>query len=268
MSCGLIPPMQADPATFETTEDALLGGKLMLRQPARGHRAGHDAILLAAATDVRSGETIADLGAGAGQAGLALAVRARHAGIDDLRLLLIERDTHLAQLAAGNAEKNGIAARAVTLDLGASAAAFLENGIAADSVDRVLTNPPFNDAARHRASQNALRSAAHIAADDTLEVFVHAARRMLKPQGCLTLIWRADGLAEVLQALSRGFGSIAVTPVYPREGEAAIRVLIKAEKGGRRPFELRPGLVLHEASGQPTPHVDAVLRGEAALVNA
>ena len=37
-----------DPAD-EFTEDAFLGGQLCLRQPRSGHRAGHDAMLLAAA---------------------------------------------------------------------------------------------------------------------------------------------------------------------------------------------------------------------------
>ena len=35
---------------LETSEDAVLGGRLRLRQPLAGHRVGHDAILLAAAT--------------------------------------------------------------------------------------------------------------------------------------------------------------------------------------------------------------------------
>ena len=63
--------MAADDAA--TTLDAVLGGRLSLRQPRRGHRFGHDAILLAAATDARSGQHAVELGAGVGAAGLALA---------------------------------------------------------------------------------------------------------------------------------------------------------------------------------------------------
>ena len=43
------------------SEDAVLDGRLILRQPRRGHRVGHDAILLAAATDARAGERAVDL---------------------------------------------------------------------------------------------------------------------------------------------------------------------------------------------------------------
>ena len=41
---------------MQTSDDAVLGGRLTLRQPLKGHRVGHDAILLAAATGARAGE--------------------------------------------------------------------------------------------------------------------------------------------------------------------------------------------------------------------
>src|SRR5438105_8987545 len=84
------------------TEDAFLGGRLRLRQPRAGHRAGHDAVLLAAATAARAGDRVVDFGAGVGAAGLALASRV--AGID---LKLVEIDPGLARLARDNAAANG-----------------------------------------------------------------------------------------------------------------------------------------------------------------
>src|ERR1700690_1700133 len=80
------------------TEDAFLGGKLRLRQPKTGHRAGHDAMLLAAATPACPGDRVVDLGAGVGAAGLAVAKRV--AGIE---LVLVEIDNGLAELARANA---------------------------------------------------------------------------------------------------------------------------------------------------------------------
>src|SRR5436309_3809820 len=105
----------------EVTEDAVLGGKLRLKQPSAGHRVGHDAILLAAACPARAGEQIVDLGAGVGAAGLALAAR-----VDGCMVTLVEIDPALAALAAENAQRNGLAARvrAVVLDSTAPARAF------------------------------------------------------------------------------------------------------------------------------------------------
>src|SRR5664279_1796469 len=90
----------------DVTEDGFLGGRLRLRQPRAGHRAGHDAVLLAAATAARAGDRVVDFGAGVGAAGLALACR-----VQGLDLVLVEIDPRLAALARDNARLNEIAAR-------------------------------------------------------------------------------------------------------------------------------------------------------------
>src|SRR5213595_2358036 len=103
MNCGTMTD-----ARLECTEDAILGGRLRLRQLKTGHRAGHDAMLLAAATSARSGDRVVDFGAGVGAAGLAVARRV--AGIE---LVLVEIDEALAKLARGNSAANEIAASVV-----------------------------------------------------------------------------------------------------------------------------------------------------------
>ena len=242
------------------TEDAFLGGRLRLRQLKSGHRAGHDAMLLAAGTSARAGERVVDLGAGVGAAGLALARRV--AGIN---LALVEIDELLASLARGNAALNAIDADVLVLDVEADAAAFAAAGLLPDSADCVVMNPPFNDAARHRASPDAARASAHVAHETTLQNWVHAARRIVKSGGVLTLIWRADGIAEVFSALDRGFGSVAIQPVHAEAGAPAIRILVRAIKGGRAPTQILPGLMLRDESGLPNKAVSEVLSGNGVL---
>jgi tRNA1(Val) A37 N6-methylase TrmN6 len=248
-----------DPAG-EFTEDAFLGGRLRLRQPKSGHRAGHDAMLLAAATSARPGDRIADFGAGVGAAGLAVASRV--AGID---LVLIEIDADLAELARGNAASNAIKAAVVALDIAASADAFAAAGLWPDSVDAVLMNPPFNDPARHRASPDKAREIAHVAKAETLDIWIHAARRLLKSGGVLTLIWRADGLAEVLAALDRGFGSLEILPVHGDVKMPAIRILIRAVKGGKAPTRIHAALMLNDESAMPNKQLQDILAGKGVL---
>jgi tRNA1(Val) A37 N6-methylase TrmN6 len=245
---------------LDTTEDAFLGGKLHLRQPRSGHRAGHDAILLAAATAARPADRVVEFGAGIGTAGLALAQRI--GGID---LVLVEIDERLAALAQGNAAANAIPARIVTLDVTGPAEDFAAHGLSPDSVDVVLMNPPFNAALRHRASPDKSRETAHMAAPGMLDGWVHAARRILKSGGVLTLIWRADGIAEALAALARGFGSLAILPVHGEPAKPAIRVLVRAVKGGKAPARILPGLMLNNESGAPNKQVADILAGNCAL---
>jgi tRNA1(Val) A37 N6-methylase TrmN6 len=247
-----------DPGEF--TEDAFLGGQLRLRQPKLGHRAGHDAMLLAAATTARSGDRVVDLGAGVGAAGLAVATR-----VAGVKLLLVEIDLGLAEFARANAASNAIAADVIVLDVTSAAAAFAANGLNPDSVDVVLMNPPFNDPARHRRSPDQRRGIAHVAADATLEGWIQASRRILKSGGALTLIWRADGFGEVLAALERGFGSLAILPVHAEAATPAIRVLIRAIKGGKAPMRILAALLLNDESGVPNKQVREILAGKGVL---
>src|SRR5215831_10134951 len=243
----------------DVSEDTVLGGQLRLTQRRSGHRAGHDAILLAAATSARPGDRVVDFGAGVGTAGLALARRVA------VSLTLVEIDPELAQLACAHPAANAIPAETITLDVTADAQAFAANGLPPDSIDVVLMNPPFNDPARHRGSPDQVRHVAHLATDETLHAWVHAARRVLKSGGVLTLIWRADGIAVVLAALSRGFGSLSVLPVHGDAEKPAIRVLVRATKGGRAPTRILPGLMLNEASRVPKKEVQDVFAGRAVL---
>jgi tRNA1(Val) A37 N6-methylase TrmN6 len=245
---------------LDFTEDAFLGGQLRLRQMKSGHRAGHDAVLLAAATSARAGDRVADLGSGVGVAGLAVARRV--AGID---LVLVEVDAALAEFARANAASNAIAAEVVVLDVEADAAAFAAAGLLPDSVDAVLMNPPFNDPARHRISPDRARGLAHVATATTVSNWVHAARRILKPKGMLTLIWRADGIAQVLPVLDHGFGSLEILPVHGDPRAPANRILIRATKGGRAPTQIHAALMLNDESGAPNEAVQEILAGKAHL---
>jgi tRNA1(Val) A37 N6-methylase TrmN6 len=244
-----------------TSEDALLDGKLILRQPVRGHRFGHDSVLLAAATAARPGEHAIELGAGVGAAGLALAQR-----VAALTVALVEIDPALTALARENAARNALAdrVRAICLDVGARAGDFAAAAVAPGSADHVLMNPPFN--APHNQSPDRDRRLARIASDVTLVRWLSTAARLLQPQGSVTLIWRVEGLGEVLAALAEGFGGITVLPVHPKPGAAAIRVLARGVKDSGAPLTLLPGLVLADAENRPSAAAQAVLRHGAALL--
>jgi tRNA1(Val) A37 N6-methylase TrmN6 len=254
--------MPAEPSERDVTDDALLSGRLRLLQPRRGHRFGHDAVLLAAASAARDGDRAVELGAGVGAAGLALASR-----VGGVRVTLLDIDPGLVAIAATNAERNGLAGRvdAVVLDVAAGEAEFARAGLQPADCDIVLMNPPFNDPDRHPGSPDPGRRAAHGLPHAAIALWVAAGARLLRPGGTLTAIFRADGLAGLLDALRPGFGAIALKPVHPKPGAVAIRILAGAVKGSRGPLAILPGLVLAADDGTPTPQAEAVLRHGAAL---
>ncbi|MBS9477384.1 methyltransferase [Ancylobacter sp. VKM B-3255] len=240
------------------TDDALLGGRLRLLQPARGHRAGHDALLLAASAPADAHRAV-DLGSGVGAAGLALAIRLPAATVT-----LVEIDRATAELARRNADRQqpdlSGRVRVVTEDVTRLARPSGPAEPAARAADLVLMNPPFNDPARHRVSPRARRALAHSVADGAIEPWLRAAERLLEAGGRLALIHRPEALETLLAGLSGRFGAVTIRPVHPRAEAPAIRLLIGAVKGRRTPPAFLPGLVLAGPDGRPSAEAERLLR--------
>ena len=246
------------------SEDVFLGGRLTLRQPEHGLRGGLDGVFLAATAPVRVGSTarVLDVGAGAGLVGLALAAR-----VADARVTLIEIEPALAALAEENARRNGLAGRVevISADLTAPMQLIADAGAVPGTFDHVLANPPFEEEGRVRMPADALRARAVAMGPEGLERWARFLAAMTRPGGTATVILRADALGRLLAALESRFGELRVFPLFPRTGEAAIRILVQGVKGSRAPLALLPGMVLHDAKGRFTSAAEAILRDGAGL---
>jgi tRNA1(Val) A37 N6-methylase TrmN6 len=246
------------------TADRFLGGRVLLLQPRSGHRAGLDAALLQALVPAGASGAAADLGAGAGAVAFSLAARVRA-----LTVTAVERNAELVALARLALERPENAAFSGRMQIAAgdvAAAGFPESaGLAAESFDWVLMNPPFDVAGRVRASPDVERRAAHVAEPGTLAAWTRAAAMLLRRGGRLGLIHRASVLDAALSALQPRFGAIRVTPVHPAADRPAGRILLQAARGSRAPVAILPGLVLHEGDGRWTGRAEAILRGTADL---
>lgn len=245
----------------EIGEDRLLDGRLRLFQPQRGHRAGSDAALLAAALPELGPGPLIDLGSGVGTVGLSAALLQ-----PDLHVVLAERDPDLAVLAARNVEANALAdrVRTVAADVATIGRAGDPHGIAQGSFACVALNPPFYPPGRTKASPVANRQAAHVV-ETPLSIWIHAARRLLRPGGIVMAIHRAEALPELLTLLSKGFGAIAARPIHGSEGKPAVRVIVSGVAGSRAPMLLLPGVVLNGPDGRLTAESDALHRGRARI---
>lgn len=244
--------------------DYLFGRWLVLRQLPKGHhRAGTDTVLLAAAAPLPAQGPVIDLGCGVGTVGLAVALFDPSANV-----VLVDQDREALALAAENVRRNQVSPRVqiIEADILAPASARRAAGLLPNRAALVLTNPPFAEAARVRASPNLSRRSAHVLPDGGLEGWVRTACDLLKPGGAMIMIHRTDALPDILRAMNRRFGAVAVRPVLPRAGEPSHRVLVRGIRGSRAPFAILPPLVLHEAEGALTPEADAVHRGETPLL--
>lgn len=241
----------------EMIRSGFLGGRLSLAQPKKGYRAGMDAALLAAACDARPGQRVIEAGCGAGAALLSAAARR-----PDSRFVGIERDPEALALCLQNIAVNGLSERVQALegDIGRQLST-----LGLEPFDAALANPPFFDdpgAIRGPAPE---RAGAWIA-EGGLEAWTQFLLKAVREGGTITLIHRADRLADILALLGKGAGGFRIRPVQPFADEPAKRVLVRAVKTGKAPLVLLPALVLHDRSGgKHTAEADAILRGEAAL---
>lgn len=256
-----------DGGAAETTTDLLLGGRFAVVQPVRGHhRAGTDALLLAAAVPADARGLVIDLGAGCGTAGFAVAARCPAVGV-----ALVERDPTLAGLArtALALPQNALLAervRVVQADIGAPEAERVAAGLSRGSAAFVVLNPPFHAPGAVRASPQAARAAAHVLSPEGLERWLKTAAWALAPGGSVAVIFPADGLDRLLAALQGRFGAVAIRPVHPRAGAPAIRVVVRAGLGSRGPMTLCDRLVLHAGTGSAwAAEAEAIVRDAAPL---
>lgn len=239
----------------DLTLDRILGGRVALWQPRSGYRAGVDPVFLAASVPAEAGQSVLDLGCGAGAAALCLGAR-----VPGLRLVGLERQALYADLARRNGAENDQEFQVFEGDL-----ADMPGDLRQMRFDHVIANPPYFRRDRSVRAGNDAREGAH-GEETPLAAWVDAAARRCAPRGHVTFIQRVERLPELLTAFSARLGSLQLCPLIPRAGREAQLFLLRGRKEGRAAFRLGPGLVVHSGAAHQrdqedyTPDATAILR--------
>lgn len=256
--------MSEGTATIETTDDAFLDGRLLVRQPVKGARAAIDALFLAAAVPGTSGseENILEAGTGSGIVSLALAAR-----LPEAQILAIDIEPVMCALAKENAQRNGFSSRFSVLegDVTTQLSHHPDLITRAGTFHHVLANPPFFSETKGRPSADALKTRAHRSKPGELGDWIRFLTAMAMPHGSLTIIHAPSELTEILDYLNGRFGDLTLFPLFPRAGHPAKRIIIRGIKGSKAPHRLLPGITLHCDNGQYTSEAEAILRSGAPL---
>lgn len=236
----------ASDAAEDFTVDAFHRGRFFLVQPARkGHRAGTDALMLAASVPSDFAGRLADLGAGAGAAGLAVAARCPQAQVK-----LVERAPEMVDYARRSlalGENAHLAQRCEVVEADIRLGDHERRRLFADSsFDWAIMNPPFNNA-QDRASPDELRRQAHVMEDERVfDDWMAMAGSIVRPGGGVAAIARPHSLAAILAAMRPFFGGVEIRALHPRAQKPATRVIVRARRGAWPGLSLLPPLILHE----------------------
>lgn len=242
------------------SHDKFLNGRLTILQPVSGYRAGVDPVLLAACVNASHGQSVLELGCGAGVASLCLGHR-----VPGLVLHGVELQADYADLARRNAADNNIEMQVETADL-----LHLPSALRGLSFDHVIANPPYYKRQRGTGAVDKGRDMARAGAT-TLTDWIDVAARRLAPGGNLTMIQRSDRLGDVLQGIDGRMGDILVQPIAPRVGRKAELIIMRARKGARGDLVLAAPIIMHKGATHDgdresyTDQILAVLRGGAPL---
>lgn len=237
------------------SEDYLLNGKVKILQPLDGYRASIDAVLLAAAADLRTtGPKILDVGSGTGAVSLCLAHRLQNKKAE---ITGIDIQEELVELANLSATANGFAnLRYICADIRKSSK---DLPISPNTFDAVISNPPYGY--HDMPSPNKSKAYAHNLDDYNLERWLAFCLKMTKPFGKIYIINRAEALPQICASLHDKAGAIEVLPLYSKSQQTAKRVIIAAQKTSKSPGRILPGFVLHGEDGNYTENTEKILRG-------
>lgn len=247
-------------APEELTQDALLGGLVQLMQPREGYRAGTDPVLLAASVPAQAGQSVLELGCGAGPGLCCLGRR-----VQGLHLSGIELQPAYAQLGQHNLANNDLTGTVWQGDLDDMPAE-----LKAQRFDHVIANPPYFVSEKRIQTDLQDREVAR-AGQTPLARWVQVASKRAKPKGFVTFIQRTERLPDLLGAMQHYLGSVELWPLIPRQGRAPRLILVRGRKGGRGAFRFHPSQILHAAaqhrdgSGDYVPEIQAVMERGAAL---
>ncbi len=234
----------------QTSDGALLDGRLSYRQFRHGYRSGIEPVLLAAGVPARPGERVLEAGCGAGAGLMCLCTR-----VEELQGVGIEADPDTAVLARHNWDAN----RLGRLELHTALLGEIPDDIG--RFDHAMANPPWHrgDAT---ASPLGRRDLARRARPGLLDEWIVGLAALLRPGGTLSLILPAAQHARAagLMCGVGGLGEVTLLPFWPKAGRAAKIVLMQGRRGSRGDSAVLPGLVLHQDGGGFTQEAERILR--------
>ena len=219
-----------------------LWNNVTLLQPDDQFRLGTDSVACAGFARFAPRERIADLGCGSGAIALMLL-----ATDPTLQVTGIELQPDAAAAARENAAQNPVSFTVLDGDL-----RQIRTLLPANSMDGVISNPPYFPVGSGKAAQGPL---ARARSEETcsLSQLCDAADWLLRWGGKFVLVHRPERLADLIWELrSRKLEPKRIRFVRHRPDSTVNLVLLEARKGGNPGLAYEPDLIFYDRNGTET----------------
>jgi tRNA1Val (adenine37-N6)-methyltransferase len=214
---------------------------LDISQPQEGYRFSVDSLLLADFCRLSPGSRVLDLGTGCGVIALVLARK-----FPDAEITAVEIQEKLVELAVRNILQNEMDNRISVIHGDINS---IGNFLKAQSMDHVVSNPPYRPPVSGRICANSMEAVARHEILTDIDRVIEAARYALRPGGRFSVIFPAERIAGLLASLvDNRLEPKRMRMVHPAPDRKARMCMVEACRDSGRELHILPPLFLNFSS--------------------
>ncbi len=203
---------------------------------------GMDAVLLSGFAQVKSGESVLDLGTGTGIIPILLSAKTEGRHFTGLEIQEESADMARRSVAYNGLEKK---IAIITGDIKEAGDLF-----ARASFDVVTSNPPYMNESHGLKNPGDAKAIARHEVKCTLEDVVREGTKVLKPGGRFYMVHRPRRLIEVIQTMKEyGLEPKRMKLVHPYRDREANMVLLEAVRGGGPLLKVEAPVIVFDGNG-------------------
>ncbi|RUA09859.1 MAG: 16S rRNA methyltransferase [Fusobacteria bacterium] len=200
---------------------------MVILQKKDGFRFGEDALRVADFFSPTKSGNLLDIGTGTGIISLMIS---RNSKINHITAVEIQEE--MADMAKRTVEKNSLEEKIEVLNIDIKK---LNRG---NTYDYIISNPPYMKNQGGKVNPNSIKAISRHEVTLNLEELIKESKRLLKPGGTLTLIYRSERMVELLSILSNeGFYVKRMQNIFSKTNKTSKLFMVEAVKGKNKGFE-------------------------------
>mgnify|MGYP002707978429 CR=1 FL=1 len=229
---------------------------LKIIQNKEGFCFGIDSVIISDfAKDIKNNSMGADLGTGTGIISILLSSKTKLK-----KIYGIEIQSDVADMAKRSVKLNSLEERIEIIN---SNIKNIENSISRESLDFIVTNPPYKKLETGKINENKYKFISRHEYSANLEDFIKITKFLLKDKGALYMVHRPERLADIIELMRKyKIEPKKIRFVHSNINKEANLVLVKAIKNAKPFLKIEKPLIIYDEKGQYTDEIYEIYNKE------